>query len=358
VVPSLASGSGRVGGGRLHRSGRDAQRVLLVADRAIVDDGGALPERLADAVAARTRRGLDLDVAWDVAPALEAVEASTEAWRLWRYEAVVLLVRGTDLQAASRWWGGRIRRVAQRVLPELAEASAVLVVRLDDRDRGGTTMEAHLATEPAVRSATARLDADGRLGDPAQADAIADEIAGLLTASARRAARGRGRTAVERRAEPQPEADRQRAVDAVTEGLGGVNPHLERVVLLARNTFDVPFAQVNLLDHGRIRTLAFVGAPGDDAVQPICTITVRGSGPTIIADTWQDPRLDDNPHVHGAEHPVRFYAAHPIESTDGYRVGTLCVFDMKPHDVRDVDPAVLRDLALLAEAEISTLPGA
>ena len=127
-------------------------------------------------------------------------------------------------------------------------------------------------------------------------------------------------------------------------------------MLLARNTFDVPFAQVNLLDHGHIRTLAFVGAPGDCAEQPICTITVRGSGPTIIADTWDDRRLDANPHVHGADHPVRFYAAHPIESIDGYRIGTLCVFDLKPHDLKDLDPSVLRDLALLAEAEISTLP--
>ena len=83
---------------------------------------------------------------------------------------------------------------------------------------------------------------------------------------------------------------------------------------------------------------------------------MRGGGPTIIADTWEDHRLDENPHVHGARHPVRFYAAHPIESMDGYRVGTLCVFDLKPHDLADIDPSVLRDLALLAEAEISTLP--
>jgi GAF domain-containing protein len=53
---------------------------------------------------------------------------------------------------------------------------------------------------------------------------------------------------------------------------------------------------------------------------------------------------------------VRFYAAHPIESQDGFRIGTLCVFDLVPHDVGEVDGAVLRDLALLAEAEISALP--
>ncbi len=46
---------------------------------------------------------------------------------------------------------------------------------------------------------------------------------------------------------------------------------------------------------------------------------------------------------------VAFYAAHPIESVDGYRVGTLCVYDPRP---REVDVSLLRDFALLAEAEI------
>jgi GAF domain-containing protein len=178
----------------------------------------------------------------------------------------------------------------------------------------------------------------------------------MLGTAGERAERAGGGTAPERRAEPEPEPDRQRAVDRTTEALGGVTPDLERVVLLARNTFEVPFVQVNLVDRGGIRTLAYVGVPGDGAEQPLCTIAVAGAGPTIIADTWNDTRLDANPHVHGTDHPVRFYAAHPIESIDGYRIGTLCVFDFVPHRPDEIDASVLRDLALLAEAEISALP--
>ena len=348
---------------RIHRSGTDAQRVLLVGDGSFVDepydeDELRFADLLADRVSDRTRRGLDLDVVWDLAPVLQAVTSATDAWRLWRYEAVVVLIREPSARAAGLWRSARTGRLARRVIPSLAVASRVLVVRL----RVGQDMDHGPAALPwddgsVMSSIGVELGSDGLFQPgPMRADAIGDEVAALLRTSGDRATAGTGGTASERRALPEPEADRQRAVDRTMEALGGLTPHLERVVLMARNTFDVPFAQVNLLDHGQVRTLAFVGMTGDGSEQPICTITVRGSGPTIIADTWRDHRLDANPHVHGADHPVRFYAAHPIESPDGYRVGTLCVFDMKPHDVEDIDPSVLRDLALLAEAEISTLP--
>jgi hypothetical protein len=344
---------------RIHRSGLDAQRVLLVGDHSFVDgeagsEGARLAGRLADRVSALTGRGLDLDVVWDLAPALQAVGAATGAWRLWRYEAVVVLVRDAQLHD-GRWRSSRITRLAQRVIPELAEASRVLVVRLHKTDDEGQRDGEY--AQGVVSSFTVPLDADGLVqGLAQQTDEIAGRAARMLRTSEAHAAGGGGTTARERRALPEPEVERQRAVDRTTEALGGITPHLERVVLMARNTFDVPYAQVNLLDRGRIRTLAYVGMPGEGTEHPICTIAVRGSGPTIIADTWDDHRLDGNPHVHGGDVSVRFYAAHPIESPDGYRVGTLCVFDMKPHDIEDVDAGVLRDLALLAEAEISTLP--
>ena len=358
-----ATGGRRISVSRLHRQGRAVQRVLLVGDGSFVhepDDPAAqrFTELLADRVAERTHRGLDLDVVWDLAPVLRAVTGATDAWRLWRYEAVVVLVGESGPTATGRWRSARLGRLAHRVIPALAEASRVLVVRLRSGDPASGA-DRWSGTDPSlVSSLSLRLGSDGLLErGPTRADAVADRVAALLRDAAMRAEAGTGGTASERRALPQEEADRQRAVDRVRDGLGGLTHDLERVVLLARNTFDVPFAQVNLLDHGRVRTLAFVGAPGDAADQPICSITVRGSGPTIIGDTWDDRRLDANPHVHGGEHPVRFYAAHPIESVDGYRVGTLCVFDLKPHDVQDIDPTVLRDLALLAEAEISALPG-
>lgn len=363
MVGTLGATSGRrIGVARLHRRGTDVQRVLVVGDGPFVNEPDdpeqrRFTEQLADGIAARSGRGLDLDVVWDLAPVLHAVTGATDAWRLWRYEVVVMLVHEPAAHGAGRWRSARIGKLARQLIPALAEASRVLVVRLRSGPDVGEVEAWGGMDRSIVSSIAVQLGHDGRLvPGAARADSIADRVSALLHVAGERASHGRGRTASERRDRPDPEAERQHAVDRMSERLGGLTPDLERVVILARNTFDVPFAQVNLLDHGRVRTLAFVGSAGDSADQPICSITVRGSGPTIIADTWEDHRLDANPHVHGPDHPVRFYAAHPIESLDGYRVGTLCVFDLVPHDLRDIDLSVLRDLALLAEAEISTLP--
>ena len=61
--------------------------------------------------------------------------------------------------------------------------------------------------------------------------------------------------------------------------------------------------------------------------------------------------LRSSPLVHGPR-PIRFYAAHPIESAEGWRIGSFCVYDSQPRDVRGLDLSVLRDLALLAQAEL------
>ena len=47
-----------------------------------------------------------------------------------------------------------------------------------------------------------------------------------------------------------------------------------------------------------------------------------------------------------------FYAGYPIESPDGYRIGSLCVMDSEPRDASQVDPAPLRELAMLAQKEL------
>lgn len=71
----------------------------------------------------------------------------------------------------------------------------------------------------------------------------------------------------------------------------------------------------------------------------------------VFKDTWDDSQLDGNSIMHGAT-PLRFYAGHPIESVDGYRIGTLCIYDRAPHEAEEFDFTLLRDLALIAEGEV------
>ncbi|WP_147392023.1 GAF domain-containing protein [Amnibacterium setariae] len=357
----------RVGGGRfdisrIHRSGPAPQSVLVIGDHSFVDGpehavGHRLVDRIADEIVLRTGRGLDLDVLWDLAPAVRAVGGARDAWRLWRYEAVAALLP----EHFGTWTRHRLARAAKAadgLVSELASASRLLLVRFRIDGEPDAELDARLRT--AFDLPTVMVPADGGLSEAVleHAPRIAAPIAATLAASAAAAVEGLARTAEERRAVPQPEQDRQDAVDRVRAIASSGAGHLERVVLLARNTFDVPFAQVNLVDHGRARVLAAVGSPsGVEVAEPLCGIAIRGSGPLVVADTWLDRRFDGNPHVRGAAEPVRFYAAHPIESPDGYRVGALCVFDLVPHEVDAADGDALRELAQLAEAELGLLMG-
>jgi GAF domain-containing protein len=82
---------------------------------------------------------------------------------------------------------------------------------------------------------------------------------------------------------------------------------------------------------------------------------IQGQGPLVVPDALADERFRNNPYVLGEPH-IRFYAGFPIESADGERIGALCVFDPEPRAAGDVDLVLLRELALMLQAELRRQP--
>jgi len=73
-----------------------------------------------------------------------------------------------------------------------------------------------------------------------------------------------------------------------------------------------------------------------------------------VPDTVLDPRFHDNPLV--INHPqIRFYAGLPIQSPDGFVLGTLCCFDTHPRQLTDAERDLLHGLAKWVETEIRNL---
>ncbi|MGW7195273.1 PP2C family protein-serine/threonine phosphatase [Streptomyces chryseus] len=128
----------------------------------------------------------------------------------------------------------------------------------------------------------------------------------------------------------------------------------DRVAALASRLFDVPVATVTIVDSDRIW---FKAASGLDGVRQIgrdpglCASAILKDGTTVIPDTLADPVACSNPLVAGAM-GVRFYAAAPIITPDGHRLGTVNILDTRPRVISDDDMATLADLAAIVLDEM------
>ncbi|NUR91685.1 MAG: SpoIIE family protein phosphatase [Nonomuraea sp.] len=132
----------------------------------------------------------------------------------------------------------------------------------------------------------------------------------------------------------------------------------DRVAALAARTLDMPIATVTIVDKEHIWFKATVGprtgiirtkrAPG------LCASAILQAETLVVRDTLTDLRTAGNPLVRG-EPGVRFYAAAPITTPDGFRLGTVNVMDTRPREVSREDLDTLRDLAAVVMDELELL---
>jgi sigma-B regulation protein RsbU (phosphoserine phosphatase) len=123
----------------------------------------------------------------------------------------------------------------------------------------------------------------------------------------------------------------------------------DRVASLAAAFFKVPIATVTIVDEDRIWFKAAHGLPGvsEIAREPgLCASVIAQDGLYLVTDAATDARTAGNPLVVG-ELGVRFYAAAPITTQDGYRLGTVNVIDTKAREITADQTGILTDLAAI-----------
>lgn len=130
----------------------------------------------------------------------------------------------------------------------------------------------------------------------------------------------------------------------------------DRLTRTAQRLFDVPIALVSLVDANRQWFKSCMGLGVRETPRDIsfCGHAILGDDVFVITDTWQDPRFADNPLVTGVPH-IRFYAGCPLRVAGGHKLGTLCIIDTRPRDFGTDDVAALKDLAAMAQGELSAM---
>jgi len=127
----------------------------------------------------------------------------------------------------------------------------------------------------------------------------------------------------------------------------------DRLTRLAKRLFGVPTALVSLVDAKRVWIKSRVGLDSCETARDVsfCAHAILREEVMVVPDALEDARFQDNPLVLNDPH-VRFYAGCPIISPNGYKLGTLCLLDIKPRQFDQDDRALLSDLARMVEQEM------
>ena len=121
----------------------------------------------------------------------------------------------------------------------------------------------------------------------------------------------------------------------------------DRIAFVAGAIFNTPIATVSLVEEDRVWLAACQGLSGVREVgkEPgLCASVIQQDKVYVVNDAAVDPRTLEHPLVRG-ELGLRFYAAAPIRTQDGYRLGTVNVIDNQP---REATPRQLKALEYLA----------
>ena len=123
---------------------------------------------------------------------------------------------------------------------------------------------------------------------------------------------------------------------------------------LAATLNRVPIAMINFIDKDQVWTKADQAGKDGARVErgsSLCALAILKESVTVFEDTLKEPVLMSNPMVAG-EFGLRFYAAAPITTKDGFNIGVVCILDKESRKFTKKDQEKLASIARMVEVEI------
>lgn len=128
---------------------------------------------------------------------------------------------------------------------------------------------------------------------------------------------------------------------------------LDDVTNLASRICHVPISLVTFIteDEQLVRGAKGIDIESTTREVAFCAHTIQNSSLFQVEDAFDDERFQNNPLV--TDDPnIRFYAGFPLETSDGERLGALCVIDRQP---KQLSKDQIEALRILSEQVIKRL---
>lgn len=131
----------------------------------------------------------------------------------------------------------------------------------------------------------------------------------------------------------------------------------DRLTALASKIVGAPVSLVSLIDADRQFFKSALGLPEPwtsdretSLTHSFCQHVVATGEPLVITDAREHPLVHDNLAIRDLN--VIGYLGIPLETSDGYGLGSFCVIDGKPREWTTDEVEIMRDLAKMVMTEI------
>lgn len=122
----------------------------------------------------------------------------------------------------------------------------------------------------------------------------------------------------------------------------------DRLTALTARLLDTPSAIMSFVDAERVWVKSAQGFELKEVPREhsMCAAVILRDEPYFVPDASADPRWKDSPLV--SQIGIRFYAGAPLKTSDGFKLGGLCVIGPEPREATASELRTLEDLASIA----------
>ncbi len=125
------------------------------------------------------------------------------------------------------------------------------------------------------------------------------------------------------------------------------------ITMLASQICETPIAMVAFVDETRVWAKSVRGMENKQVPRQhsFCHHVIKENEFFVVENAMTDNRVKGNPTVTGAPH-LRFCAAAPLTTPEGYNIGALCVLDRQPKKINSGQISCLQALARKVVTEL------